>query len=292
MLQSSWQNLLTEFGKENGDIETRIQEVVDSIGAVMSNALPVVERILAGMGKAIGDFAARAGEYFMEHRTEIYDKVGQFILEALKAIVSAVPYIVEGIAYLIGSLIEYVVTHIPQMLEAAGQLMLAFLQAVANAAGPAMTAMNEVGQSILDAIGNFLGSMFDAGANIIQSLINGILSGIGALGDALSGIGDFIVSHKGPPSYDRVMLKQSGQLIMGGLINGIQGEIPTLKSAIDDVNAAIGVNASMNGGASVANGGVNIYVNVEACEGDDWGEVGRRIGQATAYELRMQGVSA
>ena len=296
MLQSSWTNLLADLGNPNGDIEARIQDVVDSIGAVMENVIPLVERILSGMGQAIGNFAARAGEYFMEHRTEVYDKVGEFIKAALEAIVTAVPYIIEGIAYLVASLIEYVVTHIPDMLNAAGQLMLAFLQAIADAWGPAMTAINDIGQGILDAIGGFFQSMFDAGANIIGSLIDGILSGFKPLGDALASVGDFIVSHKGPPSYDKVMLRDNAKLIMGGLTETIIAEIPSLDRAMQMVNGAISVDADISPAstnqATTTPGApiVNVYFNDEESV-DDY-ERGRRIGAAAAYELRMQGVCA
>lgn len=295
MLQSSWTNLLADLGNPNGDIEARIQDVVDSIGAVMENVIPLIERILSGMGQAIGNFAARAGEYFMEHRTEVYDKVGEFIKAALEAIVTAIPYIIEGIAYLVASLIEYVVTHIPEMLEAAGQLMLAFLQAIADAWGPAMTAINEIGQGILDAIGGFFQSMFDAGANIIGSLIDGILSGFKPLGDALASVGDFIVSHKGPPEYDKIMLRDNAKLIMGGLTDTIIAEIPSLDRAMQMVNGAISVDANLAPASTNSNSAtgapiVNVYFNDEESV-DDY-ERGRRIGAAAAYELRMQGVCA
>ena len=295
MFNSAWQNLLTELGKEDGDISGAIDRVIESAEAVIANAMPVIERILEAMGQAIGDFAMRAGAYFMEHRTEIYDAAGQFIYAVLEAIVTAIPYIVEGLAYLTASLIEYIINHIPDMLAAAGQLMLAFFQPIVQAIAPVMNAMNDVLQSILDAIGGFFSYMFQAGANIIKSLINGILSGLGPLGDALNSVGDFIVSHKGPPSYDKVMLKDNGQLIMGGLISGIIGEIPALNSAMQTVSNAIDVTA--NPGAAFASstpavgmGGLVLNVTVES-NSDDPYELGRRIGNATAYELYARGIA-
>jgi phage-related protein len=304
MMQAAWTNLLNELGKPDGDVEARMEELITSIfgdgtennPGVVGNVIPLVERILSGMGKAIGDFAMRAGEYFMEHRTEIYDKVGQFILEALKAIVTAIPYIVEGIAYLVASLIEYVVTHIPEMLDAAGRLMLAFLTAIANAAYPAMTAINQIGENILNGIGNFFNDMFNAGANIIKSLIDGILSGLKPLGDALASVGDFIVSHKGPPSYDAVMLKPNAELIMGGLTDTIIDSIPALNRAMKMVNGAISLDvgttpALATAGASTSVGvGSTINVYVEGRADEDYNELGRRIGSAVAFEAKMQGV--
>jgi hypothetical protein len=86
MFQASWQNLLTELGKSDGDITASMNAVVESIGAVLGNAIPVIEQILDSAGQAIGDFAMRAGEYFMEHREEIFDKAGEFIKKVLEAI--------------------------------------------------------------------------------------------------------------------------------------------------------------------------------------------------------------
>jgi len=44
--------------------------------------------------------------------------------------------------------------------------------------------------------------------------------------------------------------------------------------------------------SSMASGQVTLQVNVEARQWDDYEDVGRRVGEAAAYELRMQGVCA
>lgn len=298
MLQASWANLLADLGNPNGDIEARIQDVVDSIGAVMENIIPLVERILSGMGQAIGNFAARAGEYFMEHRTEVYDKVGEFIMEALKAIVTAVPYIIEGIVYLVGSLIEYIVSHAPEMLAAAGQLMLAFLQAIANAWGPALTAVNDIGQGILDTIGGFFQSMFNAGANLVQGLVNGILSAPQAVWNAVTGIvGNAIDGAKrllGIHSPSKVF-EDIGKNTMLGLENGVSGEFSRVDSIMKDIKDSLTPDttpASTTPASTGGFGGLVVNVTVDSNGDDDPYELGRRIGQSTAYELRMQGVCA
>ena len=296
MLQSSWQNLLTSFGN-GGDIDASIQAVVDSIGAVMQNAIPVVEQILSGMGKAIGDFAMRAGEYFMEHRTEVYDKVGQFIMEALKAIVTAVPYIIEGVVYLVGSLIEYIVSHAPEMLAAAGQLMLAFLQAIANAWGPALTAVNDIGQGILDTIGGFFQSMINAGANLVQGLVNGILSAPQAVWNAVTGIvGNAIDGAKrllGIHSPSKVF-EDIGKNTMLGLENGVSGEFSRVDSIMKGVKDSLTPDtmpASTTPASTGGFGGLVVNVTVESNGDDDSYELGRRIGNEVAYTLYTRGMA-
>lgn len=294
MLQSSWQNLLTSLGTGE-NVEESIQAVVDSIGAVMENAIPVIGRILESMGKAIGDFAIRAGDYFMEHRTEIYDKVGQFMQGALQAILTATPYIIEGIVYLVGSMLEYIVTHIPDMLAAGVQLLGAFLEAIVQAITPSMQAMNEVGQAVLDSIGSFINDMFNAGANLIQGFIDGILSAPGAVIDAIGGVvGGAVDEGKrllGIASPSKVFA-QLGEYSMQGYIQGVEGFENATKNAVGGIMSDIAVSASVDNSSSGGVASPIINITVESRGDEDSYELGRRIGQATAYELRMQGVSA
>lgn len=304
MAQSAWQNLLTEMGKPDGNIDAAVNNVVTSIEAVLANAMPVIERILSAMGEAIGNFAMQAGEYFMEHRTEIYDKVGEFIRAAFEAIVTAIPYIVEGIAYLIASLIEYVVTHIPDMLQAAGELMIAFAQAIADALTPSMAAAEELVNGILDAIGGFFNDMFNAGANLIQGFIDGILSMPGRVADAIGGaVGGAIDEGKrmlGIASPSKVFAEM-GRYTMLGFEQGIDSELPTIADVMGRVNGVLTAQSDMsvtyNGasdGSSQSQGpisGLSMYVTVNSDSSDPY-ELGRRVGEATALELKMRGVTA
>lgn len=47
--KAAWANLLTEMGKEDGDIPARMQELVDSATAVITNVTPVVGRIASAL---------------------------------------------------------------------------------------------------------------------------------------------------------------------------------------------------------------------------------------------------
>ncbi|HAM16059.1 MAG TPA: hypothetical protein DCP91_09435 [Eggerthellaceae bacterium] len=126
-----------------------------------------------------------------------------------------------------------------------------------------MEAAEQLVNSVLDTIGGFFNDMFNAGANLIQGLIDGILSGLKPLGDALGNVGQFIVDHKGPPEYDKVMLTPAGADIVGGLIKGMDGELPQLKSAVGRINGVLTAQASstvrtLPGGMQVLGGGGNV----------------------------------
>lgn len=93
--------------------------------------------------------------------------------------------------------------------------------------------------------------LVDAGKNILQGLWDGISGALDWLGDKLGGIGDFIIEHKGPPSYDRIMLAENGELIMRGLIDGIVGQKPALASALAGIGGQVEAAATW-GAPSVA----------------------------------------
>lgn len=103
-----------------------------------------------------------------------------------------------------------------------------------------------VGQGLNDAIStiknvtsSFGTLLWDAGKSLIHGLISGIESAMGGLGSTLGSIGSFITAHKGPPSYDKVMLVPAGRMIMQGLVDGLNSHLPVLAAATANVGATV-----------------------------------------------------
>jgi len=127
---------------------------------------------------------------------------------------------------------------------------------------------------LLSGVGNFvLGCFAGAGTWLVnagRSIINGLLDGLRRAFDNVkhfvSGIGDWIVRHKGPLSYDRRMLIPAGHAIMGGfdkaLRDGWQDVQRTIGGMNADITGSIGV--SKTGSANTVDGsgtaGGNTYV--------------------------------
>lgn len=94
--------------------------------------------------------------------------------------------------------------------------------------------------SQIKSVGSGMGNLlYDAGASVIHGLISGIKSALGGLGSTLGDIGSFITSHKGPPSYDKVMLAPAGRMIMQGLVDGLNSHLPVLAAATANVGATV-----------------------------------------------------
>lgn len=101
--------------------------------------------------------------------------------------------------------------------------------------------------------------LWNAGASIINGLLNGLRAAFGKVKSFVSGIGDWIVRHKGPLSYDKVMLKPAGLAIMQGFDKSLKAGWKDVQRTVNGMNAQINggfdVDASKSGRANVSNGG-------------------------------------
>lgn len=93
-------------------------------------------------------------------------------------------------------------------------------------------------------VGIFAGAgswLWNAGSSIINGLWDGLKSAWGNVTSWVSGLGDWIKSHKGPPSYDKVLLTENGRLIMQGFARGLRsGFASDVTSAINQMNGRLG----------------------------------------------------
>ena len=95
-------------------------------------------------------------------------------------------------------------------------------------------------QSIMNIFSNAGQWLWNAGSNIINGLWNGLKSAWNNVTGWVSGLGDWIASHKGPESYDRQLLVTNGRLIMQGFAKGLTlGFDKDVQRAISGVNGKL-----------------------------------------------------
>lgn len=173
----------------------------------------------------------------------------QGVISGIASVVSGIVNVIQGVINLVTGLIhgnwQQAWNGFSQIAHGVVQGVLGFLGGIGNAI-----------------IGVFAGAgawLWNAGASIINGLLNGLRSAFGRVKSFVSGIGDWIVRHKGPLSYDKVMLKPAGLAIMQGFDKSLKAGWKDVQRTVNGMNAQINggfdVDASKSGRANVSNGG-------------------------------------
>ena len=259
-IQTVWTNAMNAI---KGVVDAVWPAIEQVIGTAMTLIQDVINVVLAVID---GDWSA-AWEAVKTLAANVWYNITSLIGTAIGAVKGVIESVLQSISNIWG-----------EAWNAVAAFFGGIWDGLKSAAGDGISAVYDTITGIKDKITGFFSNagqwLVDAGRNILQGLWNGISGAMGWLGDQLAGIGDFIVQHKGPPSYDRVMLAENGELIMRGLIDGIVGQKPALASALRSVSADI--NAAPMLGAKSARGGstVNNYYTIEGvtyAEGSDEG---------------------
>lgn len=180
----------------------------------------------------------------------------QAMLPFIQGIIGGITMVVKGIVNVIQGVINLVTGLIHGNWSQAWN---GFSQIVHGVVQGVLGFLGGIGSAI---IGIFAGAgtwLWNAGASIINGLLDGLMAAFGKVKSFVSGIGDWIVKHKGPLSYDKVMLKPAGLAIMQGFDKSLKAGWKDVQKTVNGMNAQINggfeVDASKSGRANVSNGG-------------------------------------
>lgn len=229
-------------------LEPLVTEVVQAIVSVVQALMPVVQALqplVAGVISAIIGFIS----------STLLPTI-QAMLPFIQGIINGITMVVKGIVNVIQGVINLVTGLIHGNWSQAWN---GFSQIVHGVVQGVLGFLGGIGSAI---IGIFAGAgawLWNAGASIVNGLLNGLRVAFGKVKSFVSGIGDWIVKHKGPLSYDKVMLRPAGQAIMQGFDKSLKAGWKDVQRTVNGMNAQINggfdVDASKSGRANVSNGG-------------------------------------
>lgn len=229
-------------------LEPLVTEVVQAIVSVVQALMPVVQALqplVAGVISAIVGFIS----------STLLPTI-QAMLPFIQGIINGITMVVKGIVNVIQGVINLVTGLIHGNWSQAWN---GFSQIVHGVVQSVLGFLGGVGSAIM---GVFAGAgrwLWNAGKSIIDGLFNGLKSAFNGVKNFIGGIGDWIVKHKGPLSYDKVMLKPAGQAIMQGFDKSLKEGWKDVQRTVNGMNAQINggfdVDASKSGRANVSNGG-------------------------------------
>lgn len=235
-------------------IQPIVIAVINEVMAVIQALMPVVQALAPLVSTIISAIVGFIQATLLPAIQAMLPFI-QGIINGIASVVSGIVNVIQGVINLVTGLIH---GNWSQAWNGFSQIVHGVVQGVLGFLGG-------IGSAIMGCFAGAGAWLWNAGASIINGLLNGLKAAFGRVKSFVSGIGDWIVRHKGPLSYDRVMLKPAGQAIM-------QGFDKSLKSGWKDVQRTVnGMNAQINGGFDVdaskagranlnAGGGGNTFV--------------------------------
>ena len=235
-------------------LQPLVATVAQAIESVIQALVPVIQALaplVAGIISAIVGF------------------ISSTLLPTVKAMLPFIQGVINGIASVVRGIvnvIQGVITMVTGIINGNWrQAWNGFKQIVHGVVQGVLGFLGGIGSAIM---GCFAGAgtwLLHAGASIINGLLNGLKSAFEHVKSFVSGIGDWIVKHKGPLSYDKVMLQPAGRAIMQGFDKSLQAGWKDVQKTVNGMNAQIhggfDVDASKTGRANVSNGnGSTTYV--------------------------------
>lgn len=247
-------------------VQPVVTAVVAAITAVIQALMPVISQIsslITDVVAAITPVIQALAPLVSTIISAIVGFISSTLLPTIQAMLPFIQGIINGITMVVKGIvnvIQGVINLVTGLIHGNwSQAWNGFSQIVHGVVQGVLGFLGGIGSAI---IGIFAGAgtwLWNAGASIINGLLNGLRAAFGKVKSFVSGIGDWIVKHKGPLSYDKVMLKPAGQAIMQGFDKSLKAGWKDVQRTVNGMNAQINggfdVDASKSGRANVSNGG-------------------------------------
>ena len=276
-MEASFHNLLGAMAT-NGDVETAMAQLVESVGVYLGNLIPMAKNVMTNMFNAIGQMIQQHGPEMITKGVEIITNmvsgissaapqvmttITQLLLQLIAAIQANLPQLVSSGLQLIGSLADGMMNNLPAILSAIGQLFMSLLSEIINHLPEILEKGSEiVGKlaegvvnaipKILEGIAQLLSQAKDAffqvdwaqvGHNIIDGVIEGLKAAGGALFDTLKGLASEALSAAKKvlkiESPSKVFRDEVGEMIPEGMAQGISNKAYMVTDAVEDMSGGL-----------------------------------------------------
>lgn len=174
---------------------TNIQTAISTAGTIISTVIDYIKLAFSGAGSAVGVLK------------NIFSLAWMAMGDAINVAKGIISSVINGIKSAFSS-----------------------FSSLVSSVGSAVNGVIDSISSTIRDLANI--DISGAGAAIMNGFLNGLKSAWGAVKSFVSGIANWIAEHKGPISYDRVLLKPAGKAIMGGLNTSLIDGFKEVKSNV------------------------------------------------------------
>ena len=228
-MKSSWDNLLTGLANPSADIDGLVNDLIESAETVLTNIMPVIERIVTGLASVIEVAVPVIAERLPAITEQILPSLLSAAVSLVQGVVAALPTILEAliaqIPLIIDSVVSTIVSLLPMILELGFQLILALAQGLITALPDLIPAVVGIITSLAEMLSNpdSLDTLINTAIELVETLAFGLIDAIPVLIPAvikiIIGVTTALLSHI--PELIECAFK-----LIGGLVKGIGEALP------------------------------------------------------------------
>jgi phage-related protein len=239
-MKAAWTNLVTGFADGNADIETLIENLVETIVGdgtennlgVIGNVLPAIETALGGIAKLIEGAAPKIIEILPGLVTRIVPSLISAATNMVDAVIKVVPD-------LLNTVVDALIDNAPALITAAIGLVQSLIQGIQDNYQILVDGAIQIVAQLATGILNMLPQIIALGLDLIISLANGIAESLPTLIPTIIDVILQIVDTLTSPEQLTNLLN-AALVLVTELAFGLTDAIPQLVNAINQIVMNIG----------------------------------------------------
>lgn len=223
-MKSAWANFVVGLGNDNADIADLSAQLIESVGTVAENVLPVIETVLTNIADTVKEqgpeMISKFVAYAIDKLPEVISLGLQMVLALVKGLAQNLPQLVQGTLNMIDTIAGALYDAIPDIIEVGKNIVKGLWEGI-----------KAMASWLKDKVTDFMGGIVDG--------VKGVL-GIHSPSKVFAGIGENMALGLGQ-GFDRTMQSVGAN---------IQDAIPT-----PTVDTVYGAAAGMVNGLAAQNAG-------------------------------------
>lgn len=273
-----------------------IETVLGLITGDWERAWEGVKSILSGVWDLIVGIVTGAIDIVWSIISSVWDTIRAHTGDTWQAIWAAIETAISTVAGIIASTLD----KIRSVWDTAWNIVKtalttawdAMVRAVSNAVNEVIDFVRSIPQRALDALAGIGNVLVNAGKQLIQGFIDGITSMFGSVRDTLGSLTDALFGWKGPPSRDRVLLREAGHLVIAGFVDGLEDKFGDVRDTLGELTSLVSDHdiPAIEGNLAVA-GGADLGRMVRDPRGANYRPVNEVAAGAMALPELLRGIA-
>lgn len=239
-MKAAWDNLVVGIADDNADIDSLINQFIDSATTMLGNVLPRIEIILTGIGQLIEKMVP----VIMDQLPGIINGVLPQLIESgismvnsiIQGIVDNLPALIDLALDVVMQLVDVLIENAPKLIEAGLQVIVQLALGIAEALPELIPTLVETILTIVETLIDNVDMLIDAAIAIILALAEGLIDALPVLIDKVPVIIDKLVAAI---MGNLPKLVEMGITLIIQLAAGIIMAIPQLISKVPQVISSL-----------------------------------------------------